>query len=488
MDFDTSYIDNYIQDWNRFIREVLGVRLTRRQRQVVWSVQNFAKTAVSSCHSFGKDYVAAAISLAFLYLHYPECIVIESAPTGRQVADIMMAEIARMHKNAMVQLGGNLLASKIKFEDRPKCFLEGFKAADKDTEAWTGYHSPNLLLVITEASGIEQETFDAIEGLLTGNSRLLLVGNPNRCSGEFYKAFKSAYYQKFKFSAFDSVNVRARKQIIPGQVDYAWVKERVEKWCQQIDQQEVCEEFHDFKFDGQWWRPNNLFLPKCLGEFPMDDGDKLIPLSWIEAAQERWREINGEYDGDEPLKLGVDVAGMGRDMTVFCYRYDNVVTQFRNFAKAYHMETAGRIKQELDKDQRYMAFIDTIGEGAGVYYRLIEQDVNACSVKFSESAKKYHDFSGELNFANMRAYCWWAIRDALDPQNDINLALPPIDELTQDLNEPTFKPRSDGSFIIEEKDEIKKRLGRSPDYGDALALTFYPKIIEDVYVRLGEPR
>ena len=77
----------------------------------------------------------------------------------------------------------------------------------------------------------------------------------------------------------------------------------------------------------------------------------------------------------------------------------------------------------------------------------------------------------------MRAYCYWAIRDALDPQCNSNLALPPIDELTQDLTEPRWSFRSDGKILLEEKSEIKKRLGRSPDYGDALALTYYPKSI-----------
>ncbi len=500
MKYDASYISYYKQDWNRFIREVLGVRLTRKQRQVVWSVQHYPKTAVRSCHAFGKDYVAAAISLAHLYLHYPHSIVIESAPTGKQVEDIMMAEISRMFYNARIELGGKLLSNRIKFEDQPKCFLEGLKPGDKDTEAWTGYHSPNLLLIFTEASGIKIETFEAIEGLLTGNSRLLIVGNPNWCSGEFYKAFKSPYYQKFRFSALDSVNVRAKKQLIPGQIDYGWFKEHVETWCMIIDEREINEELHDFKFEGLWRRPNNLFLIKCLGEFPNEGDDRLIPLSWIEAAQERWKEkVNkpgldkpgflekpGLYDDygsqavkeklgiDDDLRLGVDVAGMGTDMTVFCYRYGNLVVGFKSFVKIDNMETAGKIKAELELDERSQAFIDTIGEGAGVYSRLIEQHMKAVSVKFSGSAEKWYDYTQTRKFANVRAYCWWAIRDALDPQFDVQIALPPVDELTRDLNEPRWMFRSDGAIMLEEKDEIKKRLGRSPDYGDALALTFYP--------------
>jgi len=139
------------------------------------------------------------------------------------------------------------------------------------------------------------------------------------------------------------------------------------------------------------------------------------------------------------------------------------------------------------------AMIDSIGQGAGVYSRLNELKMKVTSSKFSESARSGNskeeltDFTGQRTFANMRAYCYWAIRDALDPQNAKTihesslLALPPLDELIQDLTEPRWTIRSDGRILIEEKAEIKKRLGRSPDYGDALALTYYPNASESLW-------
>jgi hypothetical protein len=96
-------------------------------------------------------------------------------------------------------------------------------------------------------------------------------------------------------------------------------------------------------------------------------------------------------------------------------------------------------------------------------------------VKASESAKGLTDLTEQRTFANMRAYLYWAIRDALDPALGGELALPPADELTQDLTEVHWSTRSNGDIIIEEKEKIKKRLGRSPDYGDAVANTFSGK-------------
>ncbi len=385
----------------------------------------------------------------------------------------MMSEIGRIYRSTKVNLGGDLWTHKITFED-PAWFLLGFKTKDKKPEDWTGFHSPNLMVVITEASGIDQVTFDAIEGILTGNSRLVLIFNPNRTTGEAYQSTRSPLYKKFKLNCLNAVNVRAKKILIPGQVDYEWIDEKIRKpgWVVGIEESEVNKDSYDFKWEGNWYRPNDLFLVKVMGEFPRATEDTLIPLSWVEMANDRWHDLHGKGEGI--LKLGVDVAGMGRDLTVFAFRKGNVVEQFKTYSKQDHMVTVGKIKNTLIK-KGDTAFVDSLGEGAGVYSRLTEQKVNAVGVKASESARDLSDITEQRTFANMRAYLYWAIRDALDPALDGELALPPIDELTQDLTEVHWSTRSNGDIIIEEKDKIKKRLGRSPDYGDAVANTFSGK-------------
>ena len=85
----------------------------------------------------------------------------------------------------------------------------------------------------------------------------------------------------------------------------------------------------------------------------------------------------------------------------------------------------------------------------------------------------------------MRAYVFWAIRDWLDPKNKQNPALPPDDELMQELTEIRYKIKSDGKIIIEPKEELKKRLKRSPGKADALALTFYPNVANTNYYEIA---
>jgi hypothetical protein len=469
---EIDILSGYEGDWNKFAREGLGVRLDRKQRRILESMQINRRTSVRSGHAAGKDYVAAVGSLCFLYLNIPSK-VINTAPTDRQVINIMMSEIGRIYRNAKIDLGGDLWTHKITFED-PDWFLLGFKTKDKKPEDWTGFHSPNLMVVVTEASGIDQVTFDAIEGLLTGNSRLVLIFNPNRTTGEAYQSTRSPLYKKFKLNCLNAVNVRARKILIPGQVDWEWIDEKIRKpgWVIEISEGEAKKDGSDFKWEGKWYRPNDLFLVKVMGEFPRATEDTLIPLIWIELANDRWHDLQGKGEG--MLKLGVDIAGMGRDLTVFAFRRGDVIERLKVYSKQDHMVTVGKIKNELIKKED-IAPVDSSGEGAGVFSRLLELRVNAIGVKASESAKGLTDITEQRTFANMRAYLYWALRDALDPALGGELALPPLDELTQDLTEVHWNTRSNGEIIIEEKDKIKKRLGRSPDYGDAVANTFSEK-------------
>jgi len=468
---DTSGIEQYKADWNKFARDALNVRLDRTQRRILESIQLNRRTSVRSCHRRGKDFVAAVGSLCYLYNNMPSK-VIETAPTDRQVESIMMAEISAIHKNARIPLGGDVQTHRVIMPGNPNWFLIGFVSNKNKQESWTGYNSPHSMVVITEASGVPDETFNAIEGILAGeNPRLVLMFNPVRCQGEAYQSTRSPLYSKFKLSVFSSPNVRAKKILIPGQIDYEWIVEKLQKpgWVTKIDEPQVdSATFADFKFEGQWYRPSDICRVKMLGEFPKETDDQLIPLGWIEAANNRWRECGGKGSG--PLLLGVDVAGMGNDNTVFAHRRGNVVEKFDSFAKSDHMVTVGRMKS-IDAENR---FIDTIGEGAGVYSRCHELGIKAVSAKFSEQ-RDIKDKTGEREFLNMRSYCYWAVRDWLDPQFGMNLALPPDDELTEELTAITWFPTSSGKVQLVPKEDIKKAIGRSPDKADAVALTFWPK-------------
>ncbi|WP_207220037.1 hypothetical protein, partial [Emticicia agri] len=299
---------------------------------------------------------------------------------------------------------------------------------------------------------------------------------------------KGERWSKFRLNSLTAPNVVHRQSIIPGQVDYEWVKDKVVNWCSVIQASDYNETLDDFEFEGNWYRPEDNFRKKVLGKFPKVSEDNLIPEVWIELAQKRWVAYHQAYGQEgyytDVLRLGVDVAGMGRDSTVFCYRYGNIVQQFtqtNSGGVADHMQVAGRIASILALDNHALSMIDTIGEGAGVYARIVELGYKsrAFSCKYSEAAKNEKgesltDLTGQYTFANMRAYLFWAIRDWLNPKNGQEAMLPPGFGLTEEATEIKWRFQSNGAIIIEPKEEIKKRLGRSTDAFDALANTFYP--------------
>ena len=473
-------------DWCLFAKEVLHARLDEEQKAILRSVQTNKMTAVASGTARGKDFIAACAAMCFMYLTprfdrdgnlSKNTKIAMTAPTGRQVTDIMIPEVSRLYRKAGF-LPGRLLANGIR-TNYEEWYLTGFKSSADNTEAWSGFHAVNTMFIVTEASGIPDVTFNAIEGNLQGNSRLLIVFNPNITTGYAAKAMKSRRFKKFRLNSLNAENVVRKKNVIPGQVDYDWVKDKVDTWCSLIRKEDFDEGRGDFVFEGNYYTPNDLFRVKVLGMFPKVAEDVLIPYEWVEIANNRWRELQEQgFKSKKHIRLGVDVAGMGRDRSCFVPRQGSYVPEIiaRNSGGAAdHMAVAGETRQYILEDSKAKAFIDTIGEGAGVYSRLLELGCkNAYSCKFSHGVKGLHDITGCYNFANMRAYLFWCVRDWLNPKNGFNPALPPDDELMEELTEPHWQFMSDGRIIIEKKDEIKKRLKRSPDKMDALANTFYP--------------
>ena len=320
-------------DWCLFAKEVLKARLDEEQKAILRSVQKNKMTTVASGTARGKDFIAAVAALCFLYLTprfgkdgslEKNTKIALTAPTGRQVTNIMIPEVARLYKKAGF-LPGRLLSDGIR-TDYEEWYLTGFKSSADNTEAWSGFHAVNTMFIVTEASGISDTIYNAIEGNLQGNSRLLLVFNPNVTTGYAANSMKSPRFKKFRLSSLNAENVVSKKNIIPGQVDYEWVADKVSAWAQKIRKSEFDEGRGDFVWEGGYYTPNDLFRVKVLGMFPKVSEDTLIPYEWCEIAHRRWKELKDSgFITHKPIRLGVDVAGMGRDRSCYVPRQGNYV-------------------------------------------------------------------------------------------------------------------------------------------------------------------
>jgi hypothetical protein len=227
--------------------------------------------------------------------------------------------------------------------------------------------------------------------------------------------------------------------------------------------------------------PEPLRTMLLYGDFSIavdDDPWQVIPTDWVRQAQRRWKERERP---DVPMDaLGVDVARGGKDQTVLAPRYG---TWFAPLLKKEGRQTPDGetvkvfVLQSLDDNSQAMINIDIIGVGSSGYDSLAYHELedgnflNVVGVDFRH-ATNGRDRSGMLAMRNIRAEAYWAFREALDPKKGDDLALPDDPELLADLVAPRWHPSAQG-VQIESKEEIVKRLGRSPDCADAVVLANY---------------
>lgn len=213
-----------------------------------------------------------------------------------------------------------------------------------------------------------------------------------------------------------------------------------------------------------------------------DNPWQVIPTNWVRKAQERWQER--EKPAGPMSCLGVDVARGGKDKTVLSARYDD---WFAPLVKRAGKETpdgptvASLVTEALGEEPATVN-IDAIGVGTSPLDILKGNDVDVHPVNNAEAAGmrdeggkvvlEARDRSKKYKLRNVRAESYWRLREALDPENGDDLALPPDTELLADLCAPRWGLSASG-ITVESKEDIIKRLGRSPDCGDAVVMAHY---------------
>lgn len=220
---------------------------------------------------------------------------------------------------------------------------------------------------------------------------------------------------------------------------------------------------------------DNAFRQELMCDFTASNDDALITLDEARASVNRY--FDPELARQWPLTIGVDIARFGDDATVFYIRQGLSCAEPVILRKKSNTEVAYRLIDLIDTCKPRYVNIDQ-GQGTGV----IDIVRDACSarncliteVPFGSRATE------DTKYYNKRAEIWCAMRDWIRAGGSITNA---PDSLIADLTSPSYSYDPAGRIKLESKDEIKKRLGRSTDLGDALALTFavkqIPQILED---------
>lgn len=213
---------------------------------------------------------------------------------------------------------------------------------------------------------------------------------------------------------------------------------------------------------------------------------QVIPTAWVDAAMARWKPKDPK---PSMVSVGVDVAMGGRDSTVIARRhegmwFDQPVTYPGSACPDGPTISGYVIAATRDGAPIH---VDVFGVGSQAYGYLMKANQHVWGINVGDKVPGETDQSGALEFFNERSKEWWRMREALDPANNTGIALPPDRRLRADLCAPLWKPV--GNVIkVEGRDEIKARLGRSPDFASAyiLALIDTPKR-KALFDRMGLP-
>ncbi len=428
----------YRADPVAFCRDVLGVTsATRRssgelyQFSVLADVAHEPRVAVRSGHGVGKSAIDAWAALWWLMSRPLSRVVVLAPEYSRQVRAILFSEMRKWARRAAVQLPVQVLASRALVEGFGEEWSATGMSTAGDPDRIEGFHAEGGVLVICdETKGIPQDAFDAAQGALSGleDSRLLVTSVPGGAgAGPFWNACvrDAARWVVHPIPSPDS------SLVLPG-----WVADRA----------------------ADWGVGSPLYQTRVLGEFAEVGEGVLFPLPLLEAAAERVPPA----DAEAPVGLGVDVArSVAGDLNCIALLERGRLRVLRTWRSPDLMTTTAKVVQTLAETGSGQLAVDVGGPGGGVADRLQELGYQVQAVHFGGAAEE------ATRFRNRRAELFWRLREALERGT---VALPNDDAVRADLSAIRYMFTSAGQIQIESKDECRRRLGRSPDRADALAL------------------
>ena len=467
-----QHLARYRDNPRDFAYKILNSKWWSAQEEVGKAIVKSRRVVVKSGNGVGKTYLAADLALWFLYTHRP-AVVVTTAPTDRQVCHVIWREIHRRHNAARKRLPGRPLKTRI--ELGADSIAIGLTA--ESGVSFQGFHGPNLLIIMEEASGIPDEIWDAAEGIaVSENNKILAIGNPLQATGRFYQNFKRASgWKRVTINALQHPNVTGTGKLIPGCVTAAHIEEKLADWCEeaesdQSDLSDVSDSASSptpntqhptpdsFTWKSRRYIPNDLFRARILGEFPTSEDSALIPLRWIEAAVARNLPVEG------CRRAAVDVARFGSDSTVIGIRVGSVLTSMQVIRGADTNEVTGAVKRLVYDEHPSSIAVDAIGLGAGVVDRLLDDGIEGVfAVNVARAA-----FDSE-NFANRRAELYWGLRERFRLGE---IQITEDAELMEELASIRYHINAMGKIQIEEKHRMKQRLRRSPDRADMLMMLY----------------
>lgn len=381
--------------------------------------------------------------------------------TADNLKDNLWAELSKWQARSRFLMGAfTWTKEKIYANDHPETWFLSARSFAKDANAeaigraLSGLHSQYPFILLDETGDMPIAVGKAALQIFTGgpvDAAVIQAGNPTSTAGLLYESSTTGGWHVITITADPDDPKRTPR------VDIEHAREMI----------------------STYGRDNPWVMATILGLFPPGGFNSLLSVEDVEAAMERhYREQ--DYEAAARI-LGVDVAREGDDKSVIFPRQGLVAMPPHVLRNVRTIEGASHVARKEDEWDADAVFIDnTGGFGGGWIDQLVQLNRAPIGVHFAAAAT-------DPRYANKRAEMWFKLAEWIKGGG----ALPTRDsmgrdiraELRGELTTPTYSFQRD-KLLIEPKEDIKKRLGRSPDFADALALTFAAPVAPRIRARL----
>ena len=471
----------YRDDPVRFNDVILGrPSYWERQEEICRAVVEHRTTVVPTGNSVGKSYCAAGLILWWLYSR-PGSLVVATAPSQTLLGTVLFKEVRRALAGARVSLLGRITDSPAV---SPQTVITPYGSmalgiATRGTERLSGQHATELLIVVDEASGIEDEIWEALDS--QNPTRQVIFGNPLRAEGRFRDLSLRA--DRELVDPLLSPVDRVHQIRIPSTESPDIALDRSPRGL--ADRGFLDTTRRQYGDMGLWWRTH------VLAQFPEVSAEALIPESWLDWAtrpehrsdlklQRRPGMPTSPACG--PTRIAVDLGeGIGRDRTVVLVRDDRGIldvdaSNTTDLPQAAHIVRQMVLKWQVAHD--HISY-DKLGIGASFVNHLYSVGIKTARPYAGEG--RPHDRN---SFTNVRTECAWLLRNRLDPNwcpdsRSPHVTQPPFHipcagwwpQMREELKTLSYDLVGKQTRLIPKKDH-SERLGRSPDLADAFMQSF----------------
>lgn len=446
--------------------------------------------AIESATSTGKTHLAARIAYWFLDV-FPDSLVVTTAPKEKQLKAVLWGEMSACFgrfkklrpKAEMFDLRVLPDGSKVKsgaykpdgdddeFSDLHQCIgvVSGVRAGEESATKMQGFHRKYMLFICEEAAGVPQAVMTAIKNTCTGEHNVIMgIGNPDSVTDALHQFAELPHVEAIRISAYDHPNVVTGKTVIDGAVSQKSIDIRLREYGED----------------------SNLFRSRVRGIAPDQSTDSLILLKWVYQCainHDSYQEI--QLDEISHPAVGVDVANSeGGDAACLAWGNKNECTSIHEFRcqnanhLAYNLfmttselEAKGYHDYSTRKIQMYHVTadhigIDAVGIGVATVNTMMDNGYKIISLQGGQNENEVPKDNEEkplYKFRSLRAQMWYEARIDLQNKNvRLNIPYGDLLKLGKELTMPRYKV-SEGAIVLEPKEEIKKRLGKSPNMADS---------------------